>query len=288
MTQLTIGRSRACDALAQCAESAGAKIRTAVEVRRIIVENGKTVGVETADGEILQAATVVSNADARSTFLDLLGATSLDAMFAHRVSRIRGDGTVAKLHIALDGLPMFPGLTDAMLRNRLLIAPSMDYVERAFNPAKYHEFSEEPVLEMTIPSLLDNSLAPEGSHVVSVSAAFAPYHLEAGWEDQRTSFTYRIIALIDRYAPGFKSRIVDHKMLTPEDIERKFHCKGGHWHHGEMTIHQSLMMRPVYGCARYDTPVDGLFLCGASAHPGGGVTGLPGHNAAKRILRMGG
>ena len=287
MTQQTIGRSRACDALTQSVEAAGATIRTSALVRKITVEDGKATGVLLDGGESIAASRVVSNADAKSTFIDLVGAPSLDAMFAHRVSRIRNAGSVAKLHIALDGLPMFPGLTEAMLSNRLLIAPSMDYIERAFNHSKYREYSPDPVLEITVPSLLDNSLAPEGNHVVSVAASFAPYDLAAGWDEHRTSFAYRIIALIDRYAPGFKSHIVDHRILTPVDIEREYHVSGGHWHHGEMTIHQSLMMRPVHGASQYDTPIAGLFLCGASAHPGGGVTGLPGRNAARRILAAG-
>ena len=288
MTQQTIGRSRACDALTQALEAAGATIRTSARVDAITAEDGKVTGVVLDDGEVIHADTIVSNADAKSTLLKMLGAPSLDAMFAHRVSKIRSEGSVAKLHVAMDGLPMFPGLTDAMLSNRLLIAPSMKYIERAFNHAKYREYSPDPVLEITVPSLLDSSLAPEGHHVVSVAASFAPYELAAGWDEQKSSFAYRIIALIDRYAPGFKSHIVDHKILTPVDIEREFGVSGGHWHHGEMTIHQSMMMRPVHGAAQYDTPVAGLFLCGASTHPGGGVTGLPGRNAAKRILSMGG
>jgi len=286
MMQLTIGRTRPGDALVHCAEVSGAELRTGCPVRRIIVKNGRATGIEANDGTVITAPLIVSSADARTTLLDLVGARELDAMFAQRVSRIRGEGTVAKLHIALEGLPMFPGLTEAMLKNRLIVAPSMDYIENAFNPSKYRLYAEEPVLEITIPSLLDDSLAPEGHQVVSVNACYAPCNVEGGWTEHRSAFAYRIIALIDRYAPGFKSRIVDHKLVTPEDIEMRFRCRGGHWHHGELTLHQSLMMRPVHGAAQYDTPVDGLFLCGASTHPGGGVTGLPGHNAAKRILGM--
>ena len=287
MTQLTIGRSRACDALEQAAESFGAEIRTGAKVSSIQTGDDGVTAVELSDGEVISAKTIVSSIDARSTLLNMLGAPKLDAMFANRVSKIRGAGDVAKLHIALDGLPMFPGLSEAMLKNRLVIAPSQRYVEQAFDFCKYGGFSEDPVLEITIPSMLDPSLAPEGHHVASVSATYAPYALEGGWEDQKTSFAYRIIALIDRYAPGFKSHVVDHKILTPVDIEQQFGCTGGHWHHAEMTMHQSMMMRPVHGAAQYNMPVDGLYLCGAATHPGGGLHGLPGRNAAKQVLAGG-
>ena len=284
MTQLTIGRSRACDALGQSAEANGAEIRTSEKVVRVIVDNDGVAGVELAGGEIINSRRVVSSADAKSTFLKLTGAQHLDAMFAHRVSRIRGKGDVVKLHIALDGLPMFPGLSEAMLKNRLVIAPDLRYIENAFNASKYGEYSSEPILEITIPSLLDASLAPDGHHVVSIAASYAPYDLVGGWDEHKTTLAYKIISLVDQYASGFKAHVVDHKIITPEDIEREFSTAGGHWHHGELTMHQSMMMRPVHGAAQYDTPVAGLFLCGAGCHPGGGITGLPGHNAAQRIL----
>jgi phytoene dehydrogenase-like protein len=164
----------------------------------------------------------------------------------------------------------------------------MRYVEHAFNHAKYGEYSEAPVLEITIPSLVDSSLAPGGHHVMSVSASFAPYSLKRGWDNGKRDFSNKVISLIEDYAPGFAARIVASELLTPRDIEREFNVTGGHWHHGELTIDQSFMMRPVHGTAQYDTPVEGLFLCGAAAHPGGGITGLPGRNAARRILAMAG
>jgi phytoene dehydrogenase-like protein len=273
--------------LLQAAEAAGASIRLGVKVKRILVEKGKAFGIETDDGEVVKARTIVSNADPRSTFLDLVGAPELDAMFAQRVSQIRGAGDVAKLHIALSGVPDFSGLSESDLENRLLIAPTMKYVEHAFNHAKYAEYSAEPILEITIPSLHNDALAPAGHHVMSVNIMFAPYDIADGWHEQKAAFAYRIIAQIGRYAPNLKSLIVNHDLFTPQDIEREYHVREGHWHHGDMTIHQSFMMRPVHGAAQYSTPLDGLYLCGAGTHPGGGLTGLPGRNAAKRILGSG-
>lgn len=281
------GRSQLGQALLQAAEASGASVRLGTKVKKILVENGKAFGVELADGEVVKAKTVVSNADARTTFLDLVGAPELDAMFSHRVSQIRGAGVVAKLHIALNGRPEFSGLSEADLANRLLIAPSAKYVEHAFNHAKYNECSEEPVLEITLPSAHNDALAPDGHHVMSVNVMYVPYGMERWRHEQSSAFAYRIIAQLGRYAPNLKSLIVNYELFTPQDIEQQYHVRQGHWHHGEMTIHQSFMMRPVHGAAQYDTPVTGLYLCGASAHPGGGLTGLPGSNAAKRILASG-
>jgi phytoene dehydrogenase-like protein len=172
--------------------------------------------------------------------------------------------------------------------NRLLVAPSMRYIEHAFNHSKYGECSEHPILEATLPSVHDRSLAPDGHHVMSVNVAFLPYGLEGGWEEQKTTLAYKVISQLGEYSPDLKSMIVDHQLLTPVDIESQFGAVQGHWHHGELSIHQSFMMRPLYGSAQYDTPVERLFLCGAGCHPGGGLTGMPGRNAAKRVIELGG
>jgi phytoene dehydrogenase-like protein len=272
--------------LASAATKAGVEILTNARVQRIMVADGKANGVRLQTGEEYLADIVVSNADAKTTFLGLVGTPDLDTMFTHRIHKTRTHGDVAKLHFALNGLPRIDGLSGSELGQRLLIAPDMRYVEHAFNYAKYGEYSESPVLEITIPSLVDDSLAPVGHHVMSVSASFAPYSLKKGWDTGRGEFMQRVIALIESYSPGFADQVVASELLTPADIEREFNVTGGHWHHGEMTIDQSFMMRPVHGAAQYDTPVEGLFLCGAAAHPGGGITGLPGHNAAQRILAM--
>ena len=282
----TGGMGNVADALASAAKGAGVTIKTSAEVQKILVTDGKATGVQLKSGEELSADIIISNADAKTTFLDLVGTKELDAMFAKRIHTTRTNGNVAKLHFALKGLPKVDGLSEAELGQRLLIAPDMRYVEHAFNHAKYGEYSEAPVLEITIPSIADPSLAPDGHHVMSVSASFAPYELKKGWDKSGKAFEKKVIALIEDYAPGFAAQIVASELLTPVDIEREYNVTGGHWHHGEMTIDQSFMMRPIHGAAQYDTPIKGLFLCGAAAHPGGGITGIPGHNAAKRIVSM--
>jgi phytoene dehydrogenase-like protein len=280
------GKGNIATVLVNAAVRAGVEIQTGARVQRIIIKDGKATGVQLQSGEQKLADIVISNADAKTTFLDLVGTLDLDAMFAHRIHMTRTNGSVAKLHFALSELPQVRGLSEAEIGQRLLIAPDMRYVEHAFNHAKYGEYSEAPVLEITIPSLADPSLAPTGHHVMSVSASFAPYTLKNGWDNGSSEFALKVISLIEEYAPGFTAQIVASEVLTPRDIEREFNVTGGHWHHGELTIDQSFMMRPIHGTAQYDTPVEGLFLCGAAAHPGGGITGLPGHNAAKRILAM--
>jgi len=274
--------------LVNAATTAGVDILTDTRVQRILVANGRARGVQLQTGEEHMADIVISNTDAKTTFMDLVGTADLDAMFTHRIHKTRTNGSVAKLHFALDGLPRITGLSESELGQRLLIAPDMRYVEHAFNHAKYGEYSESPVLEITIPSLVDDSLAPKGHHVISVSASFAPYNLKKGWDIGRDEFKQKVISLIEAYSPGFAAQVTASELLTPGDIEQEFNITGGHYHHGEMTIDQSFMMRPVHGAAQYDTPIDGLFLCGAAAHPGGGITGLPGHNAAQRILAMAG
>lgn len=268
------------------AEKAGVTIETGVRIAKIIVDNGTAQGVELASGEMRTADIVISNADAKTTFLDLVGTQDLDAMFSKRISTTRTNGDVAKLHFALSKLPDFKGLSENEVGQRLLVANDMRYVEHAFNHAKYGEYSENPILEITFPSLTDPSLAPDGHHVMSVSASFAPYHLKAGWDKNRSAFSHKVLSIIEQYAPGISASVVAEDMLTPVDIEREFNVTGGHWHHGEMMIDQMFMMRPIHGAAQYNTPIDGLYLCGAAAHPGGGITGIPGHNAAQRVLKM--
>ncbi len=280
--------NRLVEALTRAVEAAGGRLRCSAPVARILVEDGKASGVQLEDGETIGSGLVVSNVDPRRTFASLVGAPRLDTLFANRVTQIRGKGVVAKLHLALDGLPEFRGLGAAALGNRLLVAPSMRDIERAFNHCKYGECSPEPVLEITLPSIHDPSLAPDGHHVLSVSAAFMPYDLDGGWEAGREAAARAVLARLAQFAPGLEARIVAREFLSPADIEAGYGAVQGHWHHGELSLHQSFMLRPLYGAARYATPVDGLFLCGAGCHPGGGLTGLPGRNAARRILDTGG
>jgi len=272
-------------ALARAAEAAGAQLRTAAPVARILVREDRAAGVVLASGEEIAASTVVSSADPKRTFLGLLGAEHLDAGFVRRVSQVRSRGLTAKLHLALTQLPQFTGLSSEALRARLLLAPSSDYIERAYNHAKYDEYSQQPVLEVTIPTLVDAQLAPAGQHVMSVIVQYAPYAVRGGWEGQRQAFAERIIDTLSLYAPQLRDAVRATELLTPADIEREFRITGGHWHHAELALDQLLMVRPVPGAAQYATPVAGLFLCGAGAHPGGGVMGIAGRNAARQLIR---
>jgi phytoene dehydrogenase-like protein len=271
--------------LARAAISAGAEIRTASVVERILVSEDRAAGARLASGEAISADSVVSSADPKTTFLRLLGCEHLDAGFVRRVSQLRSRGLTAKLHLALSRLPEFPGLAASALRGRLLIAPSPDYIERAYNHAKYNEFSTAPMLEVTIPTLADASLAPQGQHVLSAVVQYAPYALGAGWTGQRQRFSDIVIERLARYARGLPDCIVASELLAPPDIEREFRITGGHWHHAELALDQFFMMRPVPGATQYRSPLAGLYLCGAGNHPGGGVMGLAGRNAAQVLMR---
>ncbi|MCW8925899.1 MAG: NAD(P)/FAD-dependent oxidoreductase [Xanthomonadales bacterium] len=271
-------------ALARAASQHGAEIRTSAVVTRILVEDGRVQGVELTGGEKVLAGTVISNADPKTTFLGLLGARHLEAGFTRRIMNIRMRGNTAKLHLALDSLPEFKGLNQDRLGDRLLIAPDLQYVDHAFNHAKYGEYSTRPVAEITIPSIYDDNLAPAGKHVLSAVVQYAPYELKEGWQTGKEAFTGLVLDTLARYAPGIRDQARHIELLTPADIEREFRITGGHWHHGELAIDQALMLRPVPGAAQYASPVDGLYLCGAGNHPGGGVMGSAGRNAATAIL----
>jgi phytoene dehydrogenase-like protein len=257
------GMGSVSDELAMVATESGVTIRTGMPVSRIVVDNGRVVGVETESGERFDSLTVVSNVDPKKTIMELVGARH-----------------------ALDGLPAIDGLLNTDYAQRIVIAPDEHYVERAFNPAKYGESSPEPVLEITFPSFRDYALAPAGKHVMSAVVQYAAYERKGGWTDAaRQELEAAAIRVIERYAPDITERIVASELLTPADIEREFHITGGHWHHGELTLDQLMFVRPVCGAAQYRMPIDGLYLCGAGAHPGGGVSGAAGRNAARAILR---
>jgi phytoene dehydrogenase-like protein len=275
-------------ALQASATAAGAEIRTGTTVDRILVQPGQdgleARGVILAGGEHIQADRIVSSADPQTTFIRLVGIENLEIQFTNRIRRLRCDGFVAKLHLALNGLPEFTGLGQP--EGRLLIAPEMDAIEFAFDHAKYGECTADPVMEIVVPSLHDASLAPSGQHVLSAHVMYAPYRLKGGWDDTaRDALRENTIETIGRYAPGIREQIVHAELLTPPDLEREYRVSGGHWHHAEFAVDQILMMRPTYETAQYSTPLPGLFLCGAGCHPGGDLTGAPGHNAAREILR---
>lgn len=270
------------EALAAAARSHGAELRTAARVAGVIVEDHRAVGVRLSGGEELRAGAVISNADPKTSFFKLLGARHLDVQFTHRINRLRTAGMVAKLHLALDRLPTFSGL--ASPAGRLLLTPGMDMIENAFDAAKYGGFADALPMEVIIPSLEDDSLAPAGRHVLSAQVQYAPYELSKGWAGERGRFLETVLDNLARYAPDIRSCIVDSELLTPVDLERRFNLSGGHWHHAEFAIDTWWMQRPTYGASQYFTPVPGFYLCGAGSHPGGGIMGAAGANAARAVL----
>ncbi len=285
ITRVVGGMGTLTHAMADAARRAGVVVRTGARVERVSVENGRVTGVQTTAGEVFESYRVVSSADPKSTILEFVGARHFETRFVHRISKLRGNGNAAKLHLALRALPAVPGLDASGMADRLLIAPSDDYVERAFNPAKYGECSPEPVIELSFETAADASLAPSGNHVLSAVVQYAPYALKGGWTDaSRADFTERTLDALRAYMPELDKLIGASELLTPVDLEREFHMQGGHWHHVELAFDQFMFVRPVAGAAQYRMPLDGLWLCGAGAHPGGGVSGASGRNAARAIL----
>ena len=277
-------------ALARAARQHGAEIRTRAEVGHIITKDGAAKGVVLHNGDDISASVVISNADPKRTLLQLVEPTYFDPHFLLRINNIRARGTVARINFGLDTLPQFKrqagNSSSAELNGIVHIGPTLEYLERAADDAKYGRFSKHPFLELTIPSLLDPSLAPAGKHVMSVWMQSAPYHLkESNWNDQRQALGENVTDILESYAPGFKNSILHRQVLTPLDLEQTFGVTGGHLDHAELALDQIFFMRPVPGWAGYSTPIDNLYLCGSGTHPGGGISGLPGYYAAKRILR---
>jgi phytoene dehydrogenase-like protein len=276
-------------ALATAAGNLGVDIRCDAEVARIVVHDDRVVGVALATGDEFHAPIVASNADARVTFLRLLNRTALPGAFVADVERISYTSASLKINVALAELPSFRALpgTEAGPQHRgtIHICPDQDYIERAYDDAKYGRPSAEPVLECTIPSVVDPTVAPPGRHLMSMFVQYAPYDLRHGsWDDERETFADRCFDLLDDYAPNFKRSVIARQVLAPPDLERVFNLTGGNIFQGAMTPNQLFAFRPVPGYAQYRTPLPGLYLCGAAAHPGGGVMGTPGLNAAREIL----
>jgi phytoene dehydrogenase-like protein len=274
-------------ALRDAAVEAGAEVRVAAPVARVLVRDGKATGVALEDGSEIDAPAVISSADPRRTFLSLIDPIDLDPTFLSKVRNYRSRGSVAKVDLVLGALPGFTGLERSTLGGRIQIGPSVDYIERAFDASKYGEISMEPYLDIAIPSAGDPSAAPVGRHMMSVYVQFAPYTLAApqSWDAARSVLLDRVVETIDRYAPGVESIVEDRHVLTPVDLERAYGLTGGHIFHGEQSLDQLFTMRPFLGCAQYRAPVSGLYLCGAGTHPGGGITGAPGQNAAREVLK---
>jgi phytoene dehydrogenase-like protein len=277
-------------AIARAAGDLGVQIRCEAEVARIVVRDGRVAGVTLAGGDEYRAPLVASNADAHVTFRRLLDPGVLPADFVAAVDRISYDSASLKINVALAELPSFlacPGTTPGpQHRGTIHICPDLDYIERAYDDAKYGRPSERPVLECTIPSVIDETVAPPGRHLMSMFIQYAPYALRGTtWDEMREPFADRCFALLDEYAPNFSRSVLERQILTPLDLERTFNLTGGNIFQGAMTPNQLFAFRPVPGHAGYCTPVRGLYLCGAAAHPGGGVMGIPGKNAAREILR---
>jgi phytoene dehydrogenase-like protein len=280
-------------ALADAARKAGVEIRTQAEVEHIRVKNGGVASVVLADGEEIATEAVVSGVDPKRTFFNLVDPSQLDPTFALRIRNIRASGNVAKVNFALDDLPAFPALADAVgsdgarqaLSGRIHIGHEIDYLERAFDASKYGEFSAAPHLDVTIPTLLDPSLAPEGKHVLSAYVQFAPYKLKEGnWNSRRRQLGDAVIKTLSVHSPKFADLIESTQVITPQDLETTYGFTGGHVFHGELALDQLFTMRPVLDWARYKTPIRGVFLCGSGTHPGNGLTGASGANAAREII----
>jgi phytoene dehydrogenase-like protein len=277
-------------AMAAAAKQAGAEIRTSADVAEIRVSDGVATGVILTSGEEIFARAVVSNADPKRTLMRLVDPAHLSPDFIQKIKNYRCVGTLAKINLALTALPDFTALKSKangkLLHGRIQISPEIDYLERAFDESKYGNFSRNPYLEITFPSLSDPSLAPAGQHVMSIYMQYAPYKLrDSGWESQRTALGETVVKTIAQYAPNLPRLILRHQIITPKDLEETYGLTGGHILHGELALDQFFTMRPLLDWARYQTPIERLYLCGSGTHPGTGLTGGSGANAARAIVK---
>ena len=282
------GMGALTQAMASAAQAAGVEIRTSAEVIEIRVKDGAATGVLLATGEEINAKAVISNADPKRTLLRLTDPTHLSPDFVQKLQHYRGNGTVAKVNLALSGLPNFTALKDgdsAALKGRIHIGPEIDYLERAFDESKYGNFSRQPYLEVAIPSLTDPSLAPDGKHVMSIYMQYAPYKLKGDWESQRKALGQTVVQTLAQYAPNLPELILTHQIITPQDLEDVYSLTGGQIFHGDLALDQFFTMRPLLDWARYRTPIENLYLCGSGTHPGAGLTGGSGANAAREIVK---
>ena len=282
------GMGSLTQAMASAAKAAGVEIRTRAEVIEIRVKDGAASGVLLATGEEISATAVVSNADPKRTLLKLTDPTHLSPDFVQKLQHYRGNGTVAKVNLALSALPTFTALKNGeagALKGRLHIGHEIDYLERAFDESKYGNFSRQPYLEAAIPSLTDPTLAPEGKHVMSIYMQYAPYKLKGDWESQRSTLGQTVVQTLAQYAPNLPELILTHQIITPLDLEEVYGLTGGQIFHGDLALDQFFTMRPLLDWARYRTPIENLYLCGSGTHPGAGLTGGSGANAAREILK---
>jgi phytoene dehydrogenase-like protein len=278
------------NALAAAAKQHGAEIRCDAAVGRILIRNNTAYGVALTDGTEIQAASVASNADANVTFMKLMDPGNLPAKFLEALRRIDYTSPSLKINVALSELPDFTALPGRepgpQHRGTIHISPNFDYIEKAYDDAKYGKPSESPILECTIPSTVDPTVAPPGKHLMSMFVQYAPTHLrDANWDDVKEKFADRCFEILSEYAPNFRQSVIARQVLTPLDIERQFALTGGNIFQGAMTLGNLFFLRPAPGYANYRTPIQRLYLCGSAAHPGGGVMGACGYNAAREILK---
>jgi len=273
-------------AMADAARSAGAEIRTNVTVERILVRDDRVIGVM-ADGKEIPSAAVLSGVDPRTTFLSLVDPGDLAPDFSRQIRNYRASGTVAKVNLALASLPAFRGIAEpSALSGRIHIGPDLDYLERAFDQVKYGEASAAPWLDITIPSIADTELAPRGAHVASIYVHYAPYALRgSNWGLAKDVLLSSTLETLEAYAPGLRGLMIGADIVTPADLQTEHGLGGGHMFHGELSLDQLFTMRPLLGHARYDSPIRGLYLCGAGTHPGGFMTGASGRLAASIVMR---
>ena len=277
------GSAALVGALEAAARAAGVEIRTESGVERIEIERGSVAGVRLSGGEVLATRTVAAACDPKHLFLDLVPVELLPEAFEHEIANVRTRGTTAKVELALSSAPSFSCRPD-FSGERVRIGERIDDLERAFDPVKYREIPERPILEVAMPSLGDASLAPEGHHTVEIAVHFVPHEAQEGWSDEEREHLLRsVFAVLGEHSPDLESAVVGSRLLTPSDIEARYGATGGQLHHGEHAIDQ-LLVRPTPECARYGTPFSGLFLAGSGSHPGGGLTGAPGGLAARAIL----
>ncbi len=284
------GMGSVTEAMASAAKAAGAEIRSNAEVIEVRVKAGVAISVVLSTGEEISAKAVVSNADPKRTLLKLVDPTHLSPDFVQKLQHYRMPGTVAKVNLALSALPNFTALQSTdngnALSGRIHIGHEIDYLERAFDESKYGNFSRQPYLEIAIPSVSDPSLAPDGQHVMSIYMQYAPYKLKGSdWESQRSALGETVVKTVTQYAPNLPELILSHQIITPQDLEETYGMTGGHIFHGELALDQFFTMRPLLDWGRYRTPIQNLYLCGSGTHPGAGLTGGSGANAAREVLK---
>ena len=281
------GTGAISNAIAKAAREAGAEIETEASVSKILVKRGRATGVVLENGDCVYADVIASSVDPRLTFLKMVGSEHLPDEFSDDIRRYKFRGSSGKVNLALDTLPDFTCLPGAgsHLRGAISISPSIDYIERAYDDAKYGRYSERPYIDIVIPSLTDPTVAPPGKHVMSCFVQYAPYHLKQGdWDSEREHFGDCVIDTLAEYAPNLKNIVLHRQVLTPLDLEREFGLTEGNIFQGELSLEQLFFLRPAPGWANYQTPIKNLYMCGSGAHPGGGIMGAPGRNAARRIL----